>query len=70
MRYIIDRFEEGYAVCETEGKNHISISLDRLPEGVREGDVIVSAGETYEIDRGETQDRRKRIRDKMRNLFE
>jgi len=70
MRYTIDRFEENFAVCETEAGNQISIGLDRLPDGVREGDIIVLTGETYEIDRGETLARRKRIREKMRNLFE
>lgn len=70
MRYTIDRIEGEYAVCETEAKNHIAISLEKLPDSVKEGDVIVSKGEVYEIDHGETQARRRRIREKMRNLFE
>lgn len=70
MKYTIDRIEGEYAVCETEEKNHISISLEKLPASVKEGDVIISKGECYEIDHQETQARRVRIREKMRNLFE
>ena len=36
---IIDRIEEGKAVCETEDGGHIT--LDHFPEGAREGDVLV-----------------------------
>ena len=54
---IIDRIEERKAVCETEDGGHIT--LDRFPEGAREGDVLVpdESGE-YRIDSEETERRR------------
>ena len=40
MKYIIDRLEEGIAVCENELKKLISIPTDLLPDGLKEGDVL------------------------------
>ena len=40
MKYIIDRLEEGIAVCENELKKLISIPKDLLPDGLKEGDVL------------------------------
>ena len=37
MKYIIDRLEEGIAVCENELKKLISIPKDLLPDGLKEG---------------------------------
>ncbi|WP_417039794.1 DUF3006 domain-containing protein, partial [Clostridium porci] len=37
MRYIIDRLEEGLAVCENEQKKIITIPRTMLPNEVKEG---------------------------------
>ena len=37
-RLIVDRLEEGYAVCEQEDRSMIRIPMDRLPAGIREGE--------------------------------
>lgn len=45
---IIDRFERNSAVCEAEDGAKIEISRDLIPEGAREGDVLIQS-ETGEL---------------------
>ena len=54
---IIDRIEEGLAVCETENGSMVELSL--FPDGAKEGDVLVQnkTGE-YVIDTEKTAYRR------------
>ncbi len=40
MKYIIDRLEEGLAICETELRKRISVPVSHLPKGIKEGDVL------------------------------
>ena len=42
MRFIVDRIEEGFAVCESDDENNtmISIKIDEIPFLLSEGDVI------------------------------
>lgn len=37
--YIVDRIENGFAVCE-DGDTMVNISLSFLPEGLHEGSVL------------------------------
>lgn len=55
---IIDRLEEGIAVCEPENGPMVELPLAKLPQGVREGDVLIPNGEGYRIDLEETRRRR------------
>lgn len=63
MNWIIDRIEEGFAVCEA-GSMHINVPLCTLPEGVGEGDVI-----TLTVDKAQTESRKQNISKLMNNLF-
>lgn len=40
-RLTVDRFEGEWAVVETDGGRVVDVPLWILPEGVREGDVVV-----------------------------
>jgi len=66
---IIDRFEEGFAICEKDGMELIKISRDLLPETAKEGDVVVAFGDGYIIDSDATEKRRKTVEDKFFGLF-
>lgn len=35
MKYIIDRLEEGLAICETELRKRISVPVSHLPRKLR-----------------------------------
>jgi hypothetical protein len=67
---IIDRFEENFAVVETDSGEYINIERTALPEGARAGDVLIKSGGRYEVDNAATQSRKNRIREKQNLLWE
>jgi hypothetical protein len=70
LKYSVDRIEEGFAVCEDENGKTVNIEIGKLPEGVKEGDLIsVDNGEAV-ILAEETEARRKKLEEKRRALFE
>lgn len=70
MKYIVDRLEEGLAVCETELKKLITIPVDHLPAGLKEGDVLKEEEGTFFLDHEETGKRRRELKKKLMDLFE
>ena len=69
MKYIIDRFEEGNAVCEQEDRTMLLISRSQLPSDAKEGDVILNTDGVYQVDKEATLERKKKIEEKRRKLF-
>lgn len=68
-QYIIDRFEETFAVLECENGMHISIEKSKLPSGCQEGDVVYLGENGYQIDKKETQKRRQTMEQLQKRLF-
>jgi len=70
MKLIVDRIEEGIAVCEKDDLSRINIPLSDLPDGTSEGSVIMKDdnGE-YTLDRNQEAERRKRMLELQKNLF-
>ena len=68
-KYIIDRFEEEYAVLEREDGKILNILKSSLPDA-KKGDVIIFENGIYTVDREETERRKKIIAEKVRKLFE
>lgn len=66
---IIDRFEGDYAILE-DNNNHYEIKKSELPQGCREGDVIISQDGIYIIDEEQTRLRREAIQKLQRSLWE
>lgn len=64
--FIIDRFEEDWAVLEYESKTY-NVPRALLPEDAKEGDVLRIS---LEIDREETLKRKKAIKKLEDELFE
>jgi len=69
IQLIIDRFEEGFAVCEREDKVMINIKKELLPEGAEEGQVILIKEEGIVIDYEETKRRKKEIEEATKELW-
>lgn len=70
-RYIVDRFEGNYAVCETEDKSFINIERHRLPEDTKEGDCLIEKEDgSFYTDTDTTEERKRLIRKKLDSLFE
>ena len=69
MKLIIDRIENEAAVCETEDGGFERVPLSLLPEGAREGDVILEEEGIFRPLPGETEARRRRMTGKLTALF-
>lgn len=70
-KYIVDRFEETYAVCEDEDNSYINIEKYKLPADTKEGDCLVlKEDNTFYIDIETTEYRKQLIRTKLDSLFE
>ena len=69
MKYIIDRIENGFAVCETEEMEIVNISLDILPEEVKEGSVLLFEDGKYVLLAEEEKERRERILSLQDDIF-
>jgi hypothetical protein len=69
MRVVVDRFEGKYAVCEKEDRIMINVEKERLPHGVKEGDVLLIEGDTIRIDRSTTEGRTQDVRKLMDDLW-
>ena len=70
MKFVIDRFEGDIAICEPLDKGdlfHVKKAL--LPDGAREGDVLVVLGYTFVIDINETARRKENIQSMLDVLF-
>ena len=65
MKFIIDRFEENFAIVEIENQGMVSIPRILIPKEAKEGDVL-----EIRIDLEETQERKKRIEDLMEDLWD
>lgn len=66
---IIDRFEGSYAICE-ENKEFFGIALDEMPQGAKEGDVLVISDDgELKIDQAQTKARNEKLKSKTGKLF-
>lgn len=64
MKLTIDRFEGIFAVCELENGSFANLPKDVLPPRASEGSKLVIM-----LDDSEEATDRKRIKEKMENLF-
>ncbi|MBR2283932.1 MAG: DUF3006 domain-containing protein [Ruminococcus sp.] len=65
---IIDRLEGSMAVLEIDG-NIENIDRSLLPEGAKEGDILLLHGGGYTIDRERTEQRRRAAADRLRKIL-
>ncbi|MCL2557330.1 MAG: DUF3006 domain-containing protein [Treponema sp.] len=73
MRFIVDRIEEGIALCacmETGEEIAIEIAAGRIPAKIKEGDVIFDDGAAYIYDEELTKKRRADLTARMNRLFD
>lgn len=70
IRYIVDRLEDGLAVCETEDQKKAVFPLKDLPESLKEGDVLNELDGIFSRDEEETSRRRSQMKERLMGLFE
>lgn len=69
-KLIVDRIEENIAVCETEGEATVNIELCFLPEGVKEGSILLETNGVYELLAEEESKRREELFNLQNSLFD
>lgn len=69
MKYIIDRIENGFAVCENEEMKIVNIPFDILPEEAKEGSVLLFEEGKYVLLAEEEKERRDRILSLQDDIF-
>ena len=67
-KYILDRFEENFAVLEKKSGGTIDVNID-LIENAKEGDVIVEKDGKYFVDEKATLERKALMEEKRKRLF-
>ena len=65
---VIDRFENGYAVCENE-EGTFRIPKEIIAPCAKEGDVLDCEGGTYKVNAGATEHRRLLAKQKLKRLL-
>lgn len=69
-KYIIDRVEDSYAVVEKDNGEMCKISINDIKGNFKEGDILISKNEYFEIDEGLTLNRKKQIDKIMEDMWE
>jgi len=69
-KYIIDRVEGNYAIIEKENGDMYKISIENIKGNFNEGDILITRGEYFEIDKKFTLNRKNKINDSMKNMWE
>jgi len=71
MVYVVDRIEEGVAVCENlETGEKLELDAQKFLNGAKEGDVIRHGADGYVIDTDFTKQRKAELADRLNRLFE
>lgn len=68
---IVDRIEKDKAVCEINGEKTKNISLSKITNDVREGDVLIDKtgdGSFYIIDVIKTKERKANLAERLNRL--
>lgn len=68
--YIVDRFENDYAILETESGTLINANKNDIIGEVKEGDLLIKKNSIYYIDKEKTELRKKKINDIIKGLWE
>lgn len=69
MRYIVDRIENEYAVCEDENKEIVNIPIKELPSNITEKSIIDYIDNQYIINDEEQLKREETIKQKMDSVW-
>lgn len=69
-KLIVDRIEDGFAVCENENGEMTELDFFYLPYGAKEGSVLVENNGLYELCHEEEIDRREKLFVLQESLFD
>ena len=69
MKFAVDKIDNGVVLLENiKDNSKVEVSLDKLPLGVKETDILVYKNNKYEKDDNEKEERLRLIEEKMNKL--
>ncbi len=70
MKVVIDRIQEGIAVCQRlDNKEMLDLPVNNLPRDAKESDVLVVDGNNITIDKDYTEKLKKELQERMKNRW-
>lgn len=69
-KLIVDRIEDGFAVCENENGEMTELDFFYLPYGAKEGSVLVEKNGLYELCPEKENERREKLFNLQESLFD
>lgn len=69
MKFTVESIEDNIARLEKDGNEAVFVSIELLPEDVKEGDILLFDGEKYAADKTATAERKKAVYEKFNSLF-
>lgn len=70
MKIIIDRIEDNLIIGERDDKEMVKININQINGEYKEGDVITLVEGKFKVDKDETNNLRKEVKNLMSDLFE
>lgn len=67
--FIVDRIEGENIIIESPNGELITISKNSVSDKIRESDVLIKEGNIFVVDYKETEDRKNRIRNIMKGMW-
>lgn len=69
-KYIIDRIEGKYVICEDENRKTVNIDISNISGIVKSGKVILRVENGYYVDEEATTSREEEIKKLMKGMWE
>lgn len=69
MKFTVEAIEDGIAILENDSGEKIEISVDNLPDGIKEGSILTVIDAEFKILIEDTRERRRMMFEKQRRLF-
>ncbi len=70
IKYVVDRVEDEFAVCENMDTNeYINILLTNLPNEIKQGDIITFKNGKYVIDNVQTEEKKQDMESRVNRLW-
>lgn len=67
---IIDRIENKIVICEDENGQTVEFQIDMFIQPIQDGDIVIKNNQgLYEVDKEETEKRKKNIENRFNSLF-
>lgn len=69
-QYTLDRIEGNYVILEDKNGDILEVSIDKIEGSFKEGDILVKNKENFIVDKHFTKERKDKIENMMKNIWE